>query len=187
MIIPYILAGIFALLIISHLPGAGALLILIGISSILWKSDRSDNSSATPEADTGTTPLPTESSPADRTAFFYRGTCTALTAPLYSYRDGYVFRGVNYGTELISPYEYTYSGGYVRDRADRIVGKYRDGYIWLGMSDAWISDAKARYQDGCIHKGTYVPDLYIGDAIGHYTGNADGGAACAIAMLLSQQ
>lgn len=186
MFIPYIIAGIFVLLILSYLPGLGTLLILIAIGAILFGSGRSGDGDA-PEAEADAAPLLTEDSPADRTAFFYRGTCTALTSPLYSYRDGYVFRGVNYGTELISPYEYTYDGGCVRDRADRIVGKYRDSYIWLGMSDAWISDAKARYQDGYIHKGTYIPELYIGDAIGHYSGDADGGAACAIAMLLSQQ
>lgn len=119
------------------------------------------------------------------TGMFYRGTCTALTSPIYSYRDGYVFKGVNYGTDLLNFYEYTYSGGFVRDRANCVVGRYRDGFIWLGFSDAWTTDAKACYARGYVHEGTYVPDLYVGNAIGTYTGDDEGAAACAIAMLLN--
>lgn len=175
---------IVAILLLGVNPALGVIAIAGLIVYFTKKSGDSDPTSAKQSAPAEPV-QPTVSKPEGETGMFYRGTCTALTSPIYSYRDGYVFKGVNYGTDLLNFYEYTYSGGFVRDRANSVVGRYRDGYIWLGRGDAWITDAKACYARGYVHEGAYVPELYVGNAIGTYTGDDEGAAACAIAMLLN--
>ena len=173
--------GIFALLLLANYPVLGAVVILFGV---IWLVGRNKDSSTATVTYDEPAPEPSRVESKPETGMFYRGTCTALTSPIYSYRNGCIFKGVNYGTDMLNFYEYTYANGFVRDRAGSVVGRYRDGYICLGRGDAWISDAKACCARGYVHEGTYAPELYVGNAIGTYTGDDEGAAACAVAMLL---
>lgn len=117
------------------------------------------------------------------TGVFYRGSTQALSSPIYSYRNGYIFQGVDYGAGM-SSYVAIYRDGFVRDRSDRVIGRYRNGYIWLGAVDKSSVDANACYKNGYVFSGSYASE-YTGNAIGCYTGDDEGAAACAIAMLLN--
>lgn len=117
------------------------------------------------------------------TGMFYRGSSRTLTSPIYSYRNGCIFKGVDYGAGM-SSYEATYHDGFVRDRSSRVIGRYRSGYIWLGPVDKSTHEADACCQNGYVYSGSYAP-TYTGSAIGCYTGDEEGAAACAVAMLLN--
>ena len=126
---------------------------------------------------------PAPSGDRETTGMFYRGSSQTLSSPIYSYRNGQIFSGVNYGINM-SSYEATYRDGFVRDRSGSVVGRYRNGYIWLGTVDKSSHDADACCKNGYVYSGSYTPG-YTGSAIGCYTGDDEGAAACAIAMLLN--